>query len=160
MNIHNYDPDFNELVTRDGKRYLSYNCFCCNKKHLIISSAKENARIRSAWRMVSKSYEDKLVLYCAKGKKPDYDGDGILIAITPTNQISKQDRDKIRKQIQRILDRNPYVRYMEEEIKNAEQILQERIDKMKSYGVRIEETLADLRRGLKKIKEGDPDGTE
>lgn len=153
MNIHDYDPDFNELVTREGKRFLSYHCFTCNKKHLIISSAKENARIRSAWKMIKKSNnDDVLILHCANGKPPKYEGNGIMIAISPTNQITKQDRDKIRKQIQRILVRNPYVRYMEDEIKNAEQVLQERIEKMKSYKDRIDDSLISLKSGLKEIR--------
>ena len=153
MDIHDYDPDFNELVTREGKRFLSYNCFTCNKKHLIVSSSKENGRIRSAWKMIDKSNnDDVLILHCAKGKTPDYDGNGIIIVINPTNQITKQDRDKIRKRIQRILERNPYVRYMEEEIKNAEQVLLERIEKMKSYKERIDDSLIDLKSGLNEIR--------
>jgi len=155
MNIRDYNPNFNELVTMEGKRYLQYHCFNCNKPHLIVSSAKENARLRSAWNMVKKSPNDFLVLYCDKGKPPQYDGDGIMIAISPTNQITKQDRDMIRKRINRILDRNPFVRYMEDEIKKAEQVIQERIDKMKQYKVRIDESLVDLQRGMTAIRKGD-----
>jgi len=154
MNEHEYTPEFYELVTADGKRYLSYHCFSCNCKHLIRSTANEIARIRASLRMVEKAWQqdEVLILHCGKKKIPKYEGDGILIVITPKTIIPKREADKIRKRIARIIEELPYVYYDNEEITSTEKMILDKVLKFENLEEKISKAKKELKKDLEKLK--------
>ena len=151
-NLDEYHPEFYELVTMYGKRYLSYHCFKCNKKHLIKTTAKEIARVRSAWRIVKKHNSDILILHCGKGEIPEIRNDGISMVIVPQSIISKSERDSIRKRIKRIIERLPFVAYKDSEITSTEALLKERIEKMENWKERMENAKKQMESDLEYLK--------
>lgn len=151
-----YTPEFYELVTADGKRYLSYHCFKCNKKHLIRTSQKEIARIRASFRIVTsrkgRMDDEMLILHCGKGKVPNIETDGIHIVITPNSIIPKRERDMIRKRIDRIVKFLPRIYYDNEEITTTEKMINQRIEKMNDQEQRIIKAREQMKKDLENLK--------
>lgn len=154
MNIVDYYPEFYEVVTEDGKRYLSYSCFTHNKFHLIRTTAKEISKIRSAFRLVHKRTEDHLILSCVKGEIPKFDGDGFQIRITPTQSIPKPERDKLRKKLNRMVEKIPHVLLSDHEIASTRTILEQRIGTLSDMEIKLKVAKKDMEEDLKLIKKG------
>lgn len=149
-----YTPDFYEVVTADGKRYLSYPCFKCNKNHLIRTTSKEISKIRASFRIVQKHNDDQLILHCGKGKIPEFDGDGIQIALTPKTTIPKPERDKLRKKLIRMVEKVPHVLLSDHEIASTRTILEQRIDTLSNMEIKLKVAKKDMEEDLKLIKKG------
>ena len=154
MELSDYHPEFYEVVTEDGKRYLSYRCFTHNKFHLIRTIAKEISKIRSAFRLVNKRTEDNLILHCGKGEIPNFDGDGFQIKITPTQSIPKPERDKLRKKLKLMVEKIPHVLLSDHEIASTRTILEQRIDKLAIMEIKLKQSKKEMEEDLKLIKKG------
>ena len=154
MSIGDYYPEFFELVTGDGKRYLSYHCFTCNCKHLIRSTADEIKRIRASFRMVNKAWQEDevLILHCDRKELPLIEHDGIQITISPKSKIPKSEGDMIRKRIKRIVEQMPFVYYDNEEITSTEKMILERIAKFENLEERIGKAKVQMKEDLNRLK--------
>ncbi len=154
MDIEDYVPEFYELITEDGRRFLSYRCFKCNKNHLIRTTSKEISKIRASYRIVNKNknQDDRLLLHCGKGETPDYDGDGIQIVLTPKSAITKPERDKLRKRIERIKQQIPQVYLSSSEIISAEKMITDKLKRYDQFAEQLIEAKEELNESLEKLK--------
>lgn len=154
MDLSDYHPEFYEVVTEDGKRYLSYTCFNCNNFHLIRTTSKEISKIRASFRIVQKHNDDQLILHCGKGKIPEFDGDGIQIVLTPKTTIPKTERDKLRKKLKRMIERIPAIYLSEHEIASTQTILTQRIEKIGEMEGKMKEAKEQMEKDLELITKG------
>lgn len=152
MDIEDYVPEFYELNTADGRRFLSYRCFKCNNNHLIRTTSKEISKIRASFRIVKKNRDDRLLLHCGKGEAPDYDGDGIQIVLMPKSAIPKPERDKLRKKINRIIAKMPQVYFSDSDLISTETLINQRLEYMENMEIKLADAKVKMEEDLKKLK--------